>query len=161
FLLPPIAMAAGLLATRLARADVADLLVGVRTASVDELRPALASLLHDPGLELAVRSSDDGEYVDAAGQLVHLPGPDDPRVPTALDDGFLLLHDPAARTEDPQLFDAAVAAVALTLKNARLTAQVRASRRRLMDAADSERHRLERDLHDGAQQTLFGVGMAL
>jgi len=60
------------------------------------------------------------------------------------------------------------AAARLALENARLQAEVRAqlaevraSRARLVDVADAERRRLERDLHDGAQQRLLGMGMTL
>ena len=60
------------------------------------------------------------------------------------------------------------AAAALTLENARLQAELRArlaelqaSRARLVSATDSERRRIERDLHDGTQQRLVSIAMAL
>jgi signal transduction histidine kinase len=147
----PAALVVGLYRSKLARADVASLLVRLRTASVDDLRAELAAVLRDPTLEIAAERP-----------------PGDARASTALGAGLLLLHHPSARDEDPELFDAAVAAAAVKLDNARLTERVRAqlaevtaSRERLVHAADEERGRIERDLHDGAQQQLIGVGMAL
>lgn len=166
----PLALLVGFYAGKLARADVATLLVRLRTADPDDLRPALAHLLRDPSLEIAVPATDPADgYVDPAGRAVALPGAGDARVVTDIGSiGILLLHHPSARDEDPHLFDAAIAAAAVTLENARLTAQVRAqladvsaSRERLVRAADDERRRVERDLHDGAQQQLIGVGMTL
>jgi signal transduction histidine kinase len=152
----PLALLAGLLRTRLTRADVADLLVRLHTMTVDELRPALARLLRDPLLEIAV--VDGAAFNDGDGR----------RVATPIGAGTLLLHHPSTEVEDPPLFAAAVAAAAMTLDNARLTAQVRAqlaevdaSRARLVEAAEQERRRIERDLHDGAQQQLLGLGMSL
>ncbi len=77
------------------------------------------------------------------------------------------MHDRHLETE-PKLLEAASTATYLALDNARLHAEVkaklaelRASRARLVLAADEERRRLERDLHDGAQQRLITVGMQL
>jgi hypothetical protein len=87
--------------------------------------------------------------------------------PTWATGAILLTRETTAR-EDPALFTAAVEAVRLSLDNARLTARVRsqlaeveASRARITTAADEARHKLERDLHDGAQQQLLGLGMSL
>ncbi len=87
---------------------------------------------------------------------------------TDLGDGAILVTRESTAREDPALFTAAVEAVRLSLDNARLTARVRsqlaeveASRARITTAADEARHRLERDLHDGAQQQLLGLGMSL
>lgn len=77
------------------------------------------------------------------------------------------VHDPALR-EDEDLVESVCAAVALQVDNERLQAQlrarlddVRASRTRIVEAAMSERRRIERDLHDGAQQRLVSVAMSL
>jgi len=76
-----------------------------------------------------------------------------------------LLHDPAL-TEQRSLVDAVVAAARLALENARLHAaqraqleEVLASRARIVAAADAERHRIQRDLHDGAQHQLLAVSI--
>lgn len=162
----PIAMAVGLLTSQLARANVADLLVRLRSAPVDVLRSELAELLHDPTLEIAVPAGDG--HVNVGGRPVAVGDAGDQREQTDLGDGMLLLHDPAVKANDPAVFDAALAAVRLSLENARLAAEVRAqlsevnrSRARLVSAAYEERRRLERDLHDGAQQSLLVVGMSL
>jgi signal transduction histidine kinase len=78
-----------------------------------------------------------------------------------------LVHD-RSLLDDPELVQAVGAAASLALENARLQAElraqleeVRASRARIVSAGDAERRRLERDLHDGAQQRLLGVRLAL
>ena len=155
----PVALVVGLYTSKLARADVATLLVQLRTAPVGELQTGLIKVLRDPSLRIVLP-----DIVEAGG----LPAPGEPQVITEISGGVLLVHHPSAREEDPELFDAAIAAAAVTLDNARLTARVQAqlaeataSRERLVHAADEERGRVERDLHDGAQQQLIGVGMAL
>ena len=77
------------------------------------------------------------------------------------------MHDVSV-ADDPALVSGAVAAAGLALENERLHAEVRAqldelrrSRRRLVEAGDRERRRLERNLHDGAQQRLLAVSMLL
>jgi len=78
-----------------------------------------------------------------------------------------LVHDPAL-LEDPGLINGVLAAVRLTADNERLRdevdrqlIEVAASRSRILDAGDAERRRIERDLHDGAQQRLVTIGLAL
>ena len=79
----------------------------------------------------------------------------------------VLVHDPSL-LEEPELVEAVGAAACLALENSRLQAElraqlaeVRASRARIVEAGDAERRRLERDLHDGAQQRLLGIRLAL
>ncbi|HLX89752.1 MAG TPA: ATP-binding protein, partial [Acidimicrobiales bacterium] len=79
----------------------------------------------------------------------------------------LLVHDRAV-LQDPRLVESVVAATRLALENARLQAQLRArldevrdSRARIVRAGDEARRSLERDLHDGAQQRLLSIGLAL
>jgi signal transduction histidine kinase len=78
-----------------------------------------------------------------------------------------LLHDPSL-DDEPELLEGVAAAAAISLENARLHVELRArleelkgSRARLVDAADTERRRLERDLHDGAQQRMVAVALQL
>jgi signal transduction histidine kinase len=66
------------------------------------------------------------------------------------------------------MLEAAGSAARFALENERLHAELRSqleelreSRARIVRAGDDERRRLERDLHDGAQQRLLGIGMAL
>ena len=78
-----------------------------------------------------------------------------------------IIHD-ASLTEDSGLVDAVGGAAALALENERLDAELRArledlraSRARLVEAGMAERRRLERDLHDGAQQRLVSLALSL
>ncbi len=78
-----------------------------------------------------------------------------------------LVHDPALNDE-PELLDAAAAAAGIALENARLHVELRArleelrgSRARIVEAGDKERQRLERNLHDGAQQRLIALSLEL
>ncbi|MEU4443564.1 sensor histidine kinase [Actinosynnema sp. NPDC050801] len=161
----PFAYLAGLLRRRMDRGEVADLVVRLsgdsRHAGVQE---ALAATLHDPGLRVAYWVAEQQRYVDADGTPVALDS-----AHTRVDRGgapvAVLLHDPVL---DLELVDAACAAVGLALENERLTAELRAkvrqlaeSRAKVLRAAEDERRRVERDLHDGVQQRLLSVAMTL
>lgn len=168
----PIAVLAVLLQRRLARGAVAGLVVelGEGTTTVD-LREALGRALGDPSLELAYWVPAGNRYVDSSGHPVELPKPETGRAATVVErDGdtiAALIHDPAL-SEDSELVQSVCAAAALTLENARLQAELRArlaelqaSRARLVEATESERRRIERDLHDGTQQRLVSIAMSL
>jgi signal transduction histidine kinase len=168
----PIAVLGVLLQRRLARGAVAGLVVelGEGTATVD-LREALGRALGDPSLELAYWVPATARYVDSSGRPVELPGPDTGLAATVVErEGetiAALIHDPAL-SENSELVQSVCAAAALTLENARLQAELRArlaelqaSRARLVEATESERHRIERDLHDGTQQRLVSLAMVL
>ena len=78
-----------------------------------------------------------------------------------------IVHDPAL-LDDPGLVAAVTSALRLAVENERLQGEVeaqldevRASRVRLVEASDAERQRIERDLHDGAQQRLVALTLAL
>jgi signal transduction histidine kinase len=148
---------------RLAR-DLADAPVpGALTA-------ALASAMATPNLELAYAVWA-GAFVDAQGQRIQAPEPDDQHAVTRIvHDGRLVAivrHD--ASTRDPGRLDRALGAAGkLALENERLVAvlrsrleEARASRARIVTASATERQRLERDLHDGAQQRFLAVIHAL
>ena len=166
----PIALLAGLLQARLARAGVGDLVVELEHARPQELRDALARTLGDPALDVAFWLPERGTYADADGRAVELPR-DGTRAVTYLDhDGeplAAIVHDPSL-LEEPKLVRAAGAAARLALENAQLQAETRAqlaqvkeSRIRIVAAADEERKRIERDLHDGAQQRLAALALQL
>jgi signal transduction histidine kinase len=167
----PIAFLVGLLRTRLHRSAVADLVVELGALPPPaQLRDALARTLGDESLQLAFWLPEERRYVDAAGGAVHPEG-EPGRALTVLEHHgtrlAALVHDPAL-CDEPELVEAVGAAASLALENARLQAElraqlseVRASRARIVAAADAERRRLERDLHDGAQQRLLGVRLAL
>jgi signal transduction histidine kinase len=168
----PVAVLAVLLRRRLARGAVAGLVVELRsgTAAVD-LRDALGRALGDSSLELAFWLPSQGRYVDSDGLPVELPDGEAGRVATVVErDGApiaALVHDVALR-ENPELIDSVCAAAALTLENERLRAELlarlaelQASRARLVEATETERRRIERDLHDGTQQRLVSIAMTL
>jgi signal transduction histidine kinase len=165
----PFAFLAGLLRSSLSRAGAIGALVeSVGTTSV---RAALAEALGDPQLALAYWLPRSGEYVDADGHPVELPSPGAQRAVTEIEhDGgrvAAIIHDAALR-EEPELVRAAGAAAGLALRNERLDAELRAryeelraSRARLVAAGDEARRKLERDLHDGAQQHLVSLAVML
>jgi signal transduction histidine kinase len=167
----PLALAAGLLWGRGARSAVADLVIELERTPPGSVREALAHALGDPTLELALWLPERREYVDREGRPVVLPSAGSSRAVTVLGPSAApvaaLVHDPAL-LERPALLGAAGAAARLALENERLQAELRAqlvelraSRARIVEASDEERRRLERDLHDGAQQRLLGLGLAL
>ena len=170
--LVPYAFLAGLLRSRLARASVADLVVQLGgPVAPGSLRDSLARALGDSSLEVAYWLPESATYADAAGRPVSLPPDDSERTVTAVERGGVrvaaLIHDPGLR-EDPELLQAVGAAAGLALENERLQAELRAkldelraSRARIVQAGDSERRRLERNLHDGAQQRLLALSFLL
>lgn len=167
----PLALLAGLLSSRLAVANVADLVRELDRVPPNELPAALARTVGDPSLEVAYWLPERGAYADAEGNTVTLPDESGDRAVTVLDhDGehvAALVHDASLRN-DPQLVEAAGAAARLALENARLhaevqaqLAQVQASRIRIVEAGDEQRRRIERDIHDGAQQRLVALALEL
>jgi signal transduction histidine kinase len=172
----PFGFLIGLLRTRLGRGAVGDLVVelGRRAAPAEHLDTALARVLGDPGIRVLYRvpSASGGlVYVDAAGQPAQLPQAGTGQAMTTVDEGgepvAALVHD-AALADEPELLEATVAAARLAIDNARLQAEVRAqlaevraSRARIVRAGDIERQRIERNLHDGAQQRLIALSFAL
>ena len=160
----PVAFLVGILNEQLAFGVLAELLPRLESAPPEDLEKVLATALRDPGLRLAF-STPTG-LVDVTGCAVVPP---QGCGTTALGDPVVavVLHDPAVAEHRPLL--AAVASAArLVLENSRLQAEVRAqlaevraSRQRIVTAADDARRRVERDLHDGAQQRLLGAGLAL
>jgi signal transduction histidine kinase len=158
-----LALLAGVLTAELARGRVADLVVELSQIAPGEVRDALARALHDPTLQVAYWLPLRRAYVDEEGRPVELP--EDGRAVTRLKDVAAIVHDPEL---DPDLVEAAGAAARLALHNARLQADVRAqldkvqeSRRRIVAAGDEQRRRIERDLHDGAQQRLVALALEL
>jgi signal transduction histidine kinase len=171
FIALPISLLAGLLRARLARASVGDLVLELERTPPQGIQEALARALEDPTLEVAFWLPERGEFVDSAGQAVQLPAEGAARAVTRLEhEGeplAALVHDPSL-LDEPKLVQGAGAAARLALENARLQADMRAqlvevqqSRVRIVAAADDERRRIERDLHDGAQQRLVAIALQL
>jgi signal transduction histidine kinase len=170
-LIVPVSFLAGVLRTRLGRGAVGDLVVELsRSPSGDAVEAALATALGDPSLQLLL-ALPGGGFVDSSGNPLALPEPGARRSVTNIsssgEDIAAVVHDPALN-DDPGLVAAAVAAARLAIDNARLQAdlkaqlaEVRASRMRIVQAADAERRRVERNLHDGAQQRMLAAALAL
>ena len=170
--LAPIAFLIALLDARLARSSVGDLLVELRSDPTHQnLQEPIARALGDRSVELAYWLPQFGSWSDARGRAIRLPGAADGRAITFIDrDGehvAALIHDPALE-EEPELLDAVCAAAEIALENGRLQAELRArleelegSRTRVIEAGQKERKRLERNLHDGAQQRLIALSLEL
>lgn len=167
-----LALLAGMLRSRLARANVGELVIALdrAPATPQSLRDALARTLADPSLELYFWLPEQGAFVNSRGSVVSLPGDGERAVTTLEHHGeplAAIVHDPSL-LEEPKLVEAAGAAARLALENARLHAQthaqlqqVRESRHRIASAADDERRRIERNLHDGAQNRLLALALEL
>jgi signal transduction histidine kinase len=159
------------LRARRTRSDLAKIVVDLgHSPPPGGLREALASTLGDPTLEVAYPLADPGRYIDAHGVAVN-PAARDGRTVTPLARGgttvALLIHRPGL-LDNPELVQELAATGRIALENERLQAVVRgqledlrASRARVVAAGDAERRRLERDLHDGAQQRLVSLSLAL
>jgi signal transduction histidine kinase len=130
----------------------------------------LADALHDPSLELYFWFADTSEYVDAAGRTVTDPAASG-RALTPVRRGTVQLacvaHDPALDAR-PNLLTSVISAAGLAIEVERLRVEVRRrlaeveeSRARIVAVGDEQRRRLERDLHDGAQQRLVSLGLSL
>jgi signal transduction histidine kinase len=167
----PVAFLIGLLRTRLARGAVADLVVELGgQVAPGTLRAALARALRDPSLTVAYWLAHGSRFVDADGLTVTLPDGPERAVTEVRREGrriAALVHDPAL-ADEPELVASAGAAAGLALENERLQAELRArleelraSRARIVEAAQAERRRIERDLHDGTQQRLVSIAMTL
>ena len=159
----------GVARARRARTDVARLVVELaQSPPSGGLQTALAGIVGDPALVLAYPLDGSERLVDAHGRPVE-PPPEAERT-TLVRDGTpvaVLAHAPGL-LDDEQLVDDVTAASRLALENERLQADVRArleelrgSRARIVAAGDAERKRLERDLHDGAQQRLVALSLSL
>jgi signal transduction histidine kinase len=160
-------LAGGLLAGLLVapwQMDMADLVVELGEARSDTLGGELSRALGDPSLEIGYWLADRAVFVDAEGRVLSLPAVGSGRSVTIVErEGqpvAVLVHDPAV-LEDPGLLEAVTSAARLAASNARLRAEVQArvvelaaSRRRILEARDEERRRLERRLHQGAEARL-------
>ncbi len=172
-----VALAAGTrawpLLLRRARDAVAAATTAVQAATTDAVAGALAPVVGDTSLTLAYAVPDAG-WVDSLGHRLALPAPGSDRRATVIEDQgaplAALVHD-AHVALDQDLLEQVVAAARLRLDAERLQAvvlarveELRSARRRVVAASEEERRRLERDLHDGAQQRLvalrFRLGLA-
>jgi signal transduction histidine kinase len=158
-------LAADMLWGRWAQATVTGLVVDLgEPGSAGTLRERLGRALGDPTLEVGYFLAEQDRYVDEAGRSFELPVTDSARAVTPISEGgtpvAALVHD-AAVLDDQDLVGAIASAARLAVSNARLQADVRArvaeveaSRRRIVQAADAQRRRLERELRGGAERRL-------
>jgi signal transduction histidine kinase len=165
----PAMFVVGTLLARTARGALGTAIVDLQPgASPEMLRDALARALGDSTLQLAFLAPEGTGYRDTAGQVIDPEQLEPGRALAELTVGdAVIVHDEVLELE-PQLVRLTAAAASMALEHARLQAevrtqleQVRASRARIVEAGDAERRRLERDLHDGAQQRLVTLSLAL
>jgi signal transduction histidine kinase len=157
----PAVFLVGLLRSRLARSGLAELLRDLGNMRGPELQAALRRALGDPGLTVAYAGPGQPPAAWGGGDRIVVPIERDGR------EIATLAYD-AALDDDPELVEAVCAAAEMAIAQERLVAEaearlaeLRASRERIVAAGDTERRRLERNLHDGAQQRLVAAAMQL
>ena len=170
--LAPLVFLVGLLHARLARSAVGDLMLELQADPTPvDVRDALSRALRDPSLSLVYWLPEFETYAGVDGQPAQLAADDGGRAVTLIDHGgapvAALLHD-ASLDDEPELLAAATAGAGIAVENARLHVELRArleelrgSRARMVSVANKERQRLERNLHDGAQQRLVALSLEL
>jgi signal transduction histidine kinase len=162
---------AGLLSSSWERAAVTDLVVELGEGRSGTLRDELAGALGDPTLEVGYWLPNESAFVDSEGRPLALPDSGSERSVTMIEgEGrpiAALVHDPAV-LDDAGLRDAVSSAARLAAANARLQAEVRSqvaelreSRRRILEAGDAERRRLELRLREGAERRLERLAVRL
>jgi len=139
-------------------------------AAPEAIGQVMAEATGDPSLELFFWLPAEQLHVDASGRAVNqLPDTDRARTPVNRGQLHLatVVHDPRL-AERPDLLDSVIEAAGLAIEIGRLRVEVRRrlaeveeSRARIVTAGYEERRRLERDIHDGAQQRLVSIGLAL
>jgi signal transduction histidine kinase len=147
------------------RSSVARIVANLgQTPAPGSLESALARALGDPGLSIAYWLSAAQRYVDAQGHPVAEPAATPGRLVTALVQQDTRVAVVSHAVTLPELERELGPSIRLGLENERLQAEVlfrlgelRASRARIVETGDAERRRLERNLHDGAQQRLLAL----
>jgi len=165
----PFALVLGLLRGRMYMAKALQRLVsGLRgRPDMQTLRDVMANALEDDSLELVYWVNESGRWVDSQGREVALPLPQTNmgRAVTIVEDQqglpiAALIHD-VALLEEPTLVDAVAGSMQAALEGHRMAAALVDARASTATAVEEERHRIERDLHDGAQQRLIALRMKL
>jgi signal transduction histidine kinase len=158
-------------AMRLPLRELARRLLVTPSSHEGAVREALAASIGDHTLAIAYWLPDRAVFVDERGMPIELPAPESGRTWTAVEhEGTrvaAIIHD-AELDARPELVRAAATGAVLALDNERLKAdlrarveELRASRTRIVEASLEARRRLERDLHDGAQQHLVALSLDL
>jgi len=167
----PLVFLIGLIDERLGRAYIADLMVGSTvTLGPAELQDGVRRALRDASARVIYWIPDFDSYADVEGKSVDLDELKDMSLTSVGESEppmAMLIHDPALDYETP-LLSSVAAATAMLIHKAQLEVELRArvdelrgSRIRILDAEQRERRRLERDLHDGAQQRLLALSLSL
>ena len=162
-----ILLAADLSRARWAQGEVTRLVVDLGDPPNAGIRGRLAEAFADPSVELAYWLPETGAYVDEHGQAISLPTIGSDRAVTLLEHDHeqigALIHDPAV-LDDPRFLEEVAAAARIALANVRLQGEVRrrlteleASRRRILEATDAERKRLQMRLGAGVGPQLSGL----
>jgi signal transduction histidine kinase len=168
----PIVFTVGVLSGRFARtAGIEELgmWLGSEESGRPQLRDALARAFADESLELLFFSPEDGTYLDPRGRAAELPEAGSGRASVEIELGGArvgaIAYDSMLIAE-PGLVRAAGRVIALALERERLTGELiasrdalRESRARIVEAADRERRRIARDLHDSLQAQLVTLAM--
>jgi signal transduction histidine kinase len=158
-------LAGDLLVGRWSQGAVTGVVIDLGRRGVRSVTASLARTVGDPSLEVGYWLPERRTYVDESGHPLHLEA--DGRTVTTVDDRgaplATVVHDDAV-LDDPELLSGVAAAVRLAVSNVRLrsdvvarAAEVEASRRRIVEAADEQRRRLERELREGAARRLGRV----
>jgi signal transduction histidine kinase len=169
----PYAFVYGLARSAMLSSSAVGELVGRLTEARDarDAQQALRDALGDPSLEFGFRRSAGEPYVSADGRRLFVPGVEDDRALTFVEvdaQPVAAIAYDSMLLDDPQLVDAARNAIAVALEKHQLDVELalkveelRASRERIVKVAYDERRRLERNLHDGAQQRLISLALKL
>jgi len=174
FAVTPYGFLFGLLRSRVVQAGaVSELLQRMADAPDGSgLRQLLSNALGDRSLQVVYWLEDKQRWVYADGRLATLPEDDDRArawSPVEHEGRAVgaIVHD-RSLCEDPELVRSVAVAAGLSIENERLQAQLRArveelraSRARIVEAGTAERRRLERNLHDGAQQRLVALSLSM
>jgi len=174
FALTPFGFLFGLLRSRVVQAGAVSELLHKLGDAPDStgLRDLLSRALGDRSLQVVYWLEDSSRWVDSAGQPAELPPDDDPArawAPVEREGRRVgaIIHD-RSLCEDDELVRSVAVAAGLSIENERLQAQLRArveelrrSRARIVEAGTAERRRLERNLHDGAQQRLVALSLTM
>src|SRR5579862_4532470 len=166
FAIPAAIIAGQLRAQALAAAGIGRMVVSTRGKVTTPvlLQKLLREAVGDPTLTLVRAATEPGLYVDAHENPYEL---DDAAVGRASTMVIVegrsvagIVYDPLVDVDSAAL-EGLAATAQMLLENAQLITEVRASRGRLASVTERERRRIERDLHDGAQQHLFAIQMKL
>ncbi len=170
--LTPAAILLGLLLERLfmgrALANLLDRLAAPDAADIEDV---LADTLRDPTLTVAYGTGDPERFVDADGAPVQVPPREQTRSAVVLrrdgGEAAAVLFD-SELAEQERYVQAAGEAAMMSMRKSRLESdraisrfELAVSRRRVQEAAVEERRRIQRDLHDGAQQRLLAMRAAV